>query len=875
MIKKRLLLVAILPIFIILSVFLGLVVFSKTIAEYGLQRAGLQNAHVESVSIGLDGVNLLNLKIENTINVIGRLHIGLSFGGLLHQQLGTVVIENANLAVAYDAATKTMTLAEQKIQIAGQEAEPAPVPTAVKIAGQTVGQTAEQIAAEAAAKKAVQTAGLAEVLAKISLPFRSMVLNHVTLVTETPAGKLPIILNGSLNDLGDKYDAKLDVGGESDFAKIDGKFIGGLRKSDQAVTGHLDISESRFRMPNYDVKRVSGWVAADIAPQENKNNITAQITVGALNAHDIPIQDVSFTASYTPKKTQVLLNGSLQNKAGTFMADFSADQSGADSDQLSLKVESALKSLEALQRADMRGKGVLNLSLKGEKNKSLDWLDVAQWKSLQGEILVNSEALSLGGLLENTAISTKMKLSFDPVTQKVTAQSLYPAGLNGVIKPLSDTPLAISIAGAADKPSVFVWDHKLKSLSLSFTGFNFYNTDGFIKDGSVNLTAHFMPSPVLEGNVKLGLVTFNRQDAYILPFALKANFLPAMTDKASTAFDAEITEKNDVLKIKIKGQHNIKTKKGNLEAIIMPMELYKGVTPLKALFPITGSYIQNAYGTIGFTGQLGWSKAQQWSITSSGSLLLKEFESMVKGNTLSNINTVLNFESLIPPVFTTQTISIGLIQAGLPFTDGLFLLSLDRAGKLTVNEAECVLAKGTVRPSPFSFYLRVLNADTVLTAKGIDLGELFQLTSTEGLIASGKVNGTIPLHLQNGVVSIEEGVFESEGTGKIGYNPKDPPEFLKRDTDKFVFDLQDLLKNFTFDSLKMVLNGEVGKIQKVNISLNGKNPGMYGNRPVAFNINLEGPLQNVVNTDLGASHIPDNIKEKIEEFEKKNAQYPQ
>jgi hypothetical protein len=101
------------------------------------------------------------------------------------------------------------------------------------------------------------------------------------------------------------------------------------------------------------------------------------------------------------------------------------------------------------------------------------------------------------------------------------------------------------------------------------------------------------------------------------------------------------------------------------------------------------------------------------------------------------------------------------------------------------------------------------------------------------------------------------------------YSPQDIPAFL-RDNSQQIVDLRVALKAFEFESLKLTLDGTLGKGQKVGLSAKGKNPEFYDGYPVNINLNVEGPLENILKYSPGSSQIPDNIQKQLEEYEKKH-----
>lgn len=356
----------------------------------------------------------------------------------------------------------------------------------------------------------------------------------------------------------------------------------------------------------------------------------------------------------------------------------------------------------------------------------------------------------------------------------------------------------------------------------------------------------------------------------------KPDFIPIpfvsniILTKKEDAFDfkGNVSDKNGSLYIRLNGLHHLSAKEGRLDFTLTPFRLAEGVNSLETIFPALSSDIKETTGEIGFKGKANW-KNNAHSL--SGDLLLKDVSATVQGTPLYHINSVFHFDSLSPITFQKQVVAIGGMDAGIPLTNGLFAVSLDPRQKLTVHSATWDLAKGELTADPFSFSLKKPTFELMLNAKNLDLAELFKVSNVEGLDATGLASGTLPVALKEGVVGIENGILEATVPGTIRYNPKEPPAFLNDPSNKQIVDLRTALKLFNFDKLKLTLNGRAGESQKIILRAEGKNPEFYKARPVHINLQLEGPLQNVLKMNASTSEIPDHIRSQIEAYQKENA----
>jgi hypothetical protein len=379
---------------------------------------------------------------------------------------------------------------------------------------------------------------------------------------------------------------------------------------------------------------------------------------------------------------------------------------------------------------------------------------------------------------------------------------------------------------------------------------------------------------VLDGKLNIGELAHMTiaQQQFFLPVRLALEFQPQENADTTTSISGSVTEKNGKLTAKIKGSHDTAADKGELSIGMPPTTLTQNVTSLATLFPVSQKYLQDGYGVVGLSADIAWGKESgKWVTESRGQLYLKDFSCTVHGTVLNGINTVMDLDSLFPLTLTKQQVAVGALNVGLPLTNGITVISYAKGGEFSLHSASWMLAKGQVISSPFKMSLVDMSTDVTLTASGMDLADLFQIAPMEGLDATGTVNGTLPLQIRNGAFTLVDGKLETQGGGTIKYSPSKLPSFLANAKQQQLIDLKTALTNFNYDSLSMTMNGQLGQSQKVTLHVQGKNPLFYSGHPVDFNLNLEGPLENVLRYAPGGSKIPDSIKQQLEAYEASHA----
>lgn len=801
---------------IVLIIIIGLHFFFKPILEFGLKQAGFKDARVEAAAMTFNGTTIKNLTLDAAGNSIGDIAVFATFDDLLNKRLGKVVMSHAN--IHYPLASTS-----------------------------NGGETEKALA--------------------LNLFTRTAEFHDVNVHLKTASGPVIITAEGSLQDEGALYKLRGTLRSDNnDAAKVTGQLAVTAEKATQVIKAQLDLSETSISLPDLDIKRVTGWVSADIDPAKPFPALNAQLAAGTVKAYGVPLQGTTLSASSTAEKTEILLTATAAGNTGDINAEIKLNQQGTDVDNLSVTFNAALKDLEALGVANIGGLGTIDMMMTAEKKKAAPLNDMTAWMNVKGEASITARKLSLPGLVNGAAASAKLSLAYNPAETEVSITTMdTPLTFKGRPINIDGKLLSINIPKGG-----IVWKQKSNALRAVFSNIDLANPDITVKQANIDITALLGDTPVMEGKISAGEVTDLQNPPYVKPFKADMQFNSLSSEQFATGFTGEISDKAGLLYVKIEGKHNTSTGKGTATATLPPTTLMEGVHSLIELFPISGAYAEEANGVIGFTANANWNANGLG--TTSGELFLKGFNFTYAENTFTDINTVLKLTSLYPPVFTNQDVAIGAINIGLPLNNGALNLSLDDKNILTQNKAEFDMAKGRITASPFAMPLDTLNTAVTLNVSALDLPTLFGAASVEGLSATGTLSGILPIRIQDGVGYLENGVLTTDKPGLLTYSADKLPPFLLDSTIAKGVDLQAVLTSFEYEQLKMTLDGDLSKNQKIALQLKGKNPMFYNGRPVNFNLNVEGPLQSILKYNPGGSQIPDNIKKQLEEYEKQHAQ---
>lgn len=255
--------------------------------------------------------------------------------------------------------------------------------------------------------------------------------------------------------------------------------------------------------------------------------------------------------------------------------------------------------------------------------------------------------------------------------------------------------------------------------------------------------------------------------------------------------------------------------------------------------------------------------------TSSGSIYVKDLELEADSYAVKLLNTAIDLKSIWPlQTNGPQKIAIGLLQAGVPVTDLLATFDLTSTERVEVASVTMSFAEGRLDGGPFSIDLSGQATDATLQVNSVSLPALANLSTLEGLDATGVLSGQIPLRLTSDGVLISQGKLTTSGPGQIRYQSSFTTGALpgaQGAQGGMGLALQ-ALENFQYDSITVTVNGSVLEELEASLAIKGRNPALYNGYPIDFNLNLSGELANVIQGSLAGYRVPETIKRQLMAF---------
>ena len=239
---------------------------------------------------------------------------------------------------------------------------------------------------------------------------------------------------------------------------------------------------------------------------------------------------------------------------------------------------------------------------------------------------------------------------------------------------------------------------------------------------------------------------------------------------------------------------------------------------------------------------------------------------MIPTGKVERLNGVVRLDRLMPPSTPPgQQLAAALVDIGLPLTNGVVNLQWQPDGQVHIEEGTWSLAEGSLTIADVTLDPLDPHATFDIGVEGLDISAIANFATIEGLNGSGLLDGTIPVVLDDTGIIVRDGRLEARGPGTIRYKPKELPAML-RDGGEGVSVVFTIIENFNFEQLVLELEGRPEEDMTIVSRIVGGNPDYLDGYAVDLNLTLSGPLTAVGRIPTGIYDLPDQIRDRIEEF---------
>ena len=234
-----------------------------------------------------------------------------------------------------------------------------------------------------------------------------------------------------------------------------------------------------------------------------------------------------------------------------------------------------------------------------------------------------------------------------------------------------------------------------------------------------------------------------------------------------------------------------------------------------------------------------------------GSIAFHDFGFTTPSATVDGVNGSITLARLAPlKTAGSQRVTVKQVVVGQPIADVSLDFALDDGRLLAVNDAHGVVMGGEIGVRNQTFDLHGAEQAATVQVKGIDAAQLLALAGFNGLAATGKLDGTLPIRHKNDTFEIDDAVMNATEPGVIRYDPADPPSFLKDAQSAEISLLREALKDFHYQKLTLAVSGRLGGDEEIKMALTGSNPTLYNGKAIELNLDFSGSLDAIARSSV-------------------------
>lgn len=275
-------------------------------------------------------------------------------------------------------------------------------------------------------------------------------------------------------------------------------------------------------------------------------------------------------------------------------------------------------------------------------------------------------------------------------------------------------------------------------------------------------------------------------------------------------------------------------------------------------------------GELELSGRANWAHRNgEWQAEVGIDALLENLGGAYDEAYFSGVNGRLSLQ-IYPEILSTapQQLKVSHADAGVVCTDTMaeFTLRPSKFGDLPIIEilqAQTQLLQGRLSLKPGSYDLNREKQDLRVILDNIDLNELVRMQQLEGIQATGLLSGQLPVLLNNGEISIDNGQLQAMAPGgTLRYNANEEALAANEYTETVML----ALKNFNYDVLRADTNYEPDGTLLLKLQLQGNNPDFEQGRQVNLNINLEQNVLKLLESLRLIEGVSDRLDKQVQDF---------
>jgi hypothetical protein len=251
--------------------------------------------------------------------------------------------------------------------------------------------------------------------------------------------------------------------------------------------------------------------------------------------------------------------------------------------------------------------------------------------------------------------------------------------------------------------------------------------------------------------------------------------------------------------------------------------------------------LRDATGRLGAIVEFAWGHK---GVESKAVLDLIDLSFVTSDVTVAGLDSQISLDGLLPlSTPPGQKIAVRRVDPALPLDDVEIHFQLEpaRSPRLRLEQATARFAGGRLDVAEAVIDLARPRNNLNIGVDNVDLELLLSLLQVEGVAATGRLSGTIPVVVADNGVAIENGQLAAQGPGVLRVQSEAAAAALSGTGEQVALMLS-ALEDFRYDELSATLDMGIDGDAAVMTHMQGHNPAVLDGYPFAFNTGLSGNL---------------------------------
>ncbi|MGJ3259655.1 MAG: YdbH domain-containing protein [Rhodospirillales bacterium] len=308
-------------------------------------------------------------------------------------------------------------------------------------------------------------------------------------------------------------------------------------------------------------------------------------------------------------------------------------------------------------------------------------------------------------------------------------------------------------------------------------------------------------------------------------------------------------------------QYDVPESRGTVKIDLPAWTFAAGGPQPQDFFPVLKGVVTDVSGRLGAAAQLAWTGDD---ISSTATVSLTDVAFGTTPAEVKGVNGVIEIADLVNlKTATPQTLTVGLLDAGMPLSDGRVTFELPGGNRAHIVNASWPVSGGVLEINDLDVSFDRPPDVIVADLKNLNAAHIARNMEIDGLEAEGRLAGRIPVRITEDGPVIDDARIWSLHKGALRFRSQVALESL-RQSGEMADLLANALSDFRYTDLQMSLNGPLSGDITAKAKINGANPALYGGKPIELNVALQGALRDLLQSASVIQDLPGNIRDQMQ-----------